>query len=162
MSNAASLERRIARLEDVQEIEQLQYEYAAAIDEGLDLDRLVTCFTPEGRWTANGFSADCRGRDEIRAFFSGIQKIQRQALHYTTQLRVSVADGGDTARVQAYLLCEATLLRAEGSDEAHTVYISSTYDNRCTKVGGTWLFEHVSVTRRHLASAAPAPVGIAS
>src|ERR1700722_4715343 len=62
MPDLESLQRRLNHFEDVRAIEDLKYRYTAAYDFGYDLDRLVGCFVPGGRWVANEF-ADCVGEE---------------------------------------------------------------------------------------------------
>jgi hypothetical protein len=154
------IEARLSRLENLRAIEQLQYEYAAAIDDGVDLPRLLACFVPTGRWTSNGTGVDCRGHEEIAEYFGRIRREVRQSLHYMTQPRVSIADDGRTAVLRAYVLAEATLLHADDPALTSTVFISTTYENRCVKVDGNWLFEHLDATRRHMVGTSAAPAGI--
>jgi hypothetical protein len=141
------LEARLALIEAEREIEQLQYRYTAACDHGYDVDAIASCFTPTGRWVANGF-ADCHGRDEIRAFFTSLARVTPQVLHYATSPRITVRPDGQTATAEFYLLCLSTV--TGGSDGAEAVIILGTYSDRCVKVNSEWLFEELRVDVRHI------------
>lgn len=68
--HGGDLEDRVRRLEDLHAIGQLRAHYCQALDDGR-WDDLVDLFTSDGAFV--GLST-ARGRDELRAFFSGLQQ----------------------------------------------------------------------------------------
>lgn len=143
MPDLESLQRRLNHLEAVRAIEDLKFRYTAACDFGYDLDMLVGCFVPGGRWVANGF-ADCVGEDEIRTYFRKLAAVTPMALHYATSPRITVADDGQAAIANFHLLNLATVKRRD-SDEHDAVVVLGSYEDRCVKVDGRWLFEELQV-----------------
>lgn len=148
-ANVLSLEQRVTRLEDAQAIQDVKFRYTQATDTGYDLDRIAACFTPDGRWAAEGF-ADCHGRDEIREFFGNLKQVVTMALHHATNPRIQVAPDGTSATGQFYLHCVCTMLRGDGSDDADAVLMIGTYSDRFAKVDGEWLLEELVAEVRHV------------
>jgi hypothetical protein len=146
VADLEAIQQRLELLEDVRAIEDLKHRYTAALDFGYDLDALAACFVPRGRWVANGFG-DCRGHDEIRAFFARLAKATPQTLHYATSPRIEVAPDGLSAVARFYLLNLSTVRRRD-SDELDAVVVLGTYDDRCVKIEGRWLFEELRVDVR--------------
>lgn len=137
------LSREVRYLEDVRAIEALKHRYTAACDFGYDLDALVSCFVPRGRWVAHTF-ADCRGHAEIRAYFERLARATPQTLHYATSPRIDVSPDGQSATANFYLLNLSTV-RRRGTADFDAVVILGTYEDRCVKVDGRWLFEELRV-----------------
>lgn len=146
MTDVAALERRLREVEDRLAIEALKHRYTAALDFGYDLEGLAACFVADGRWRANGFG-DCRGRDEIKALFARVAAATPMALHYATSPRIDLSADGRSALARFYLLNLATV-RSPGGEGEDAVVILGTYEDRCVKVGGEWLFEEVRVEVR--------------
>ncbi len=93
------LEQRIARLEAIEAIRDLDARYCRALDDG-DWDTLVTLFTDDGEFV--GLSR-ARGHAELRAFFAGLADAGLTAFwHHVTNLEISL-DGPDTARASSFL-----------------------------------------------------------
>ncbi len=147
--DAVSLEHRVARLEDVRAIQEVMFRYTEGTDTGYDLDKIASCFTPDGRWLAEGF-ADWHGRDEIRDFFGNLKQVVTMALHHATNPRIEVADDGMSATGQFYLHCLCTMLRADGSGESDAVLMIGTYTDRFEKVDEQWLLKELIADVRHV------------
>ncbi|MDT0202950.1 nuclear transport factor 2 family protein [Nocardioides sp. AE5] len=93
-----SLEARVRRLEDLHEIGQLRARYCQLLDDG-HWDDLVELFTPEGAFI--GLS-EVRGRDNLRAFFPGLQEGALEAWwHFSSNETIELA--GDEATGQTWL-----------------------------------------------------------
>jgi ketosteroid isomerase-like protein len=93
-----SLEARIQRLEDAEEIRTLDAVYCRLLDDG-DWPGLVELFTPDG--TFDGLSV-VTGRDALLAFFGGLADGGLTAFwHHVSNLEIAVDD--DTAAVRSLL-----------------------------------------------------------
>lgn len=95
----SELERRIARLEDLEAIRDLDARYCRALDDG-DWDTLVSLFTDDGEFV--GLSS-ARGHTELRAFFAGLADAGLTAFwHHVTNLEIAL-EGTDTAQARSFL-----------------------------------------------------------
>lgn len=148
-AGSPSLEERIARLEDAKAIHEVKFRYTNATDTGYDLDGIAACFTPDGRWAAEGF-ADCHGRDEIREFFGGLKQVVTMALHHATNPRIQVAADGTTATGQFYLHCLCTMLRGDEAGGSDAVLMMGTYRDRFARHDGEWLISELVADVRHV------------
>ena len=143
-----TLEQRVGRIEDVSAITSLKYRYAAFCDAGYDLDGLCSVFVPDGRWAANGYG-DFKGHAEIRAYFAGLATTVVDVLHYVTSPRIDLAEDGQSARGQFYLLCLCKSLRQDVTDVADPVVIAGTYEDQFVKIDGRWFFKELVVDVRY-------------
>jgi hypothetical protein len=143
-----TLEQRVGRIEDVSAITSLKYRYAAFCDAGYDLDGLCSIFTPDGRWAANGYG-DYRGHAEIRAYFAGLAPTVVDVLHYVTSPRIDLAQDGQSATGQFYLLCLCRSRRKDDPTIADPVVIAGTYQDQFVKIDGRWFFKELVVDVRY-------------
>ena len=147
-NEALTLEQRVGRIEDVQAIKTLKYQYAAFCDAGYDLDGLCSVFVPEGRWAANGYG-DFRGHAAIRAYFEQLSTTVTDVLHYVTSPRIEVAQDGYSAKGRFYLLCLCKSRRRDDPSVADPVVILGTYQDQFVKVDGRWFFQELVVDVRY-------------
>jgi SnoaL-like domain len=132
----ASLEERLQRVEDVEEIRRLKVRYAEACDTGFDANSIIALFTPDGVWDAGEF-----GRfvgEEMRPYWEETARISGTALHYMVNHVVDVADNGTDATGRCYLL--ATVDR-----EGTAYWMAVKYEERYRKVAGRWLFAEMKL-----------------
>ena len=122
-----TLEERVQRLEDIEDIRKLKIRYAGLCDAHYD--------DPDG---GSDFGVH-HGKQAIRAFFAGVSKQISFALHYMIGHAIDIAPSGHEASGTCYLWMPATL-------NGRAVWLAATYDNRYRKVGGQWLFSQVKVT----------------
>jgi hypothetical protein len=138
------LEARIQRLEDIEAIRDLKMAYAKLCDEGYDADGIVALFADEDvSWESDVFGT-YRGRDEIHAWFDGVDAEIRWALHLMVNPRIDVAPGGRTAKGSFYLLELATMSAADGG-EPDAVVMTGKYDDEFVKVGDEWRFKRIVI-----------------
>ena len=75
-----TLEQRVQRLEDYEEIRQLMVRYAAAMDNNFDANEIASLFTEDAVWTispATPVTGRHEGREAIGKFFAGlVERIQ--------------------------------------------------------------------------------------
>jgi hypothetical protein len=98
MPSVEDLEARLRRLEDIEAIRRLKFEYCAACDDDHNPDRLVSLFTPDGVWANSGVrTLRAEGHDGIRRIFQKIRdgKTVIRSAHLTMNPEIDVH--GDTA-----------------------------------------------------------------
>ena len=145
----ATVEQRLQRLEDIEEIRTLKQKYAKLCDTGLVEPGLSELFTKDAHWDADelGFylkgKADAqgvhlKGTKEIHAFFDDVSSSFSFALHYTLGHIIDVDDNGVDAKGTWYIWMPATV-----SDSA--TFLAATYEDTYKKVSGTWKCDSVRV-----------------
>jgi ketosteroid isomerase-like protein len=135
-----TLEERVQRLEDIEDIRRLKIRYAELCDAHYDdPDGLAALFTDDAVWDGGSDFGVYQGKQAIRAFFAGVSKQITFALHYMIGHAIDIAPSGHEASGTCYLWMPATL-------NGRAVWLAATYDNRYRKVGGQWLFSQVKVT----------------
>lgn len=93
------IERRLARVESLEAIRELDARYCRALDDG-DWDTLVSLFTDDGEFV--GLSRAC-GPGELRTFFAGLADAGLTAFwHHVTNLEITL-DSPDFARARSFL-----------------------------------------------------------
>ena len=91
-----SLERRLARIEDVEAIIRLKSRYAEYCDNGYDADGMVSLFAEDGIWEGNVFGVH-HGREAIRNHILGFHGQILWALHFMVNPVIDVAPDGLSA-----------------------------------------------------------------
>lgn len=100
----SSLEDRIRRIEDKQELQELFHRYCFAVDSLSDLDGLLDCFTEDAKFDLSGIGLPVvEGHAAIRAFFTQVFHDMTHHAHYGTNFHVREL-GEDTASVWAYVM----------------------------------------------------------
>jgi uncharacterized protein (TIGR02246 family) len=123
------LERRIARLEDLEAIRDLDARYCRALDDG-DWDTLVSLFTDDGEFV--GLSR-AHGHDELRRFFAELADAGLTAFwHHVTNLEITL-EGPDAARARSFLWQPCV--------QDGTPHIAAgRYTDALRRVDGTWRY----------------------
>jgi len=132
----ASIEERLQRFEDIEEIRRLKVQYAELCDTGFDADGIIALFTPDGVLDAGEF-----GRfvgEEMRGYWEETARITRAAMHYMVNHVIDLDPNGTDATGRCYLLATA--------DRDGTAYwMAVKYEERYRKVGTTWLFAEMKL-----------------
>jgi len=96
-----SLEQRIQRLEDTEEIRDILYHYTRCVDRG-DVDGIASCYTGDGCFYPSDLSSPIRGREAIHAIFEKLlDPTIKTCAHYITNQQVHF-ENADEALVFAY------------------------------------------------------------
>jgi uncharacterized protein (TIGR02246 family) len=137
-----TLEARIRKLTDIDEIQRLKARYAAACDNNYDPDAIAELFTEDAVWDGGKFGR-AEGRENIRRFFRRAPEVFSFAIHNVMNPRIEV--DGDRASGQWYLLQPAT---REPGHEA--VWLAAVYHDEYVRIRGKWLFKHLQVRSNFL------------
>jgi ketosteroid isomerase-like protein len=137
------LEQRIARLESIEEIKQLQVEYGRACDADLDADRIAALFAEDGSWEGGAPPSTFTGRAEVRGHFIEARSRLRWSSHFMIGPQIHVDESGTRAWGSWYLLEPATF--AENS-ELRSYWLTSVYDMEYVRdQEGTWLVQRMTL-----------------
>lgn len=138
----APIEKRLARLEDVEAIKNLKHQYAhCCSDPGYDPDGFASLFVDDAVWESDAFGT-YDGREAIHSFIANLREELLWALHYMVNPVIDVADDGLSARGMWVLLEPATMTSSDGPD---AVLMTGNYSDDFVKVGGEWKFKKVHV-----------------
>lgn len=132
----STLEERVQRLEDLEELRRLKIRYAQLCDANYDADGLAALFAEDAVWNGGQFGL-YEGRDAIRGFFAGVSDSFTFALHYVIGHQIDI-DSDTEAHGSWYILEPATI-----DDKA--TWIAAVYNDRYRKVDGRWMFAEVKV-----------------
>ena len=93
-----SLEARIRRLEDIEEIRALKARYCQACDDDHNPDRVAALFVEGGLWEGEGIGVHARGLDAIRGYIGAVRASGRirNSAHLVSNPVITVE--GDRAR----------------------------------------------------------------
>ena len=138
----SDLDRRVARLEDIEAIKRLKADYAAACDRNYDATAVAKLFVEDAVWESNVLGIH-RGRTAIYNFIEGSEHETPWITHIITNARIDVAPSGESA-AGAFSLLEISIVIDEHSAESGDSVISTaTYDDTFVKRDGYWYFQHV-------------------
>jgi ketosteroid isomerase-like protein len=133
----------------MEEIRQLKATYCGYCDQGYDADRLAELFTRDAIWDGGERFGLHRGRDAIRAFFSGISERITLAAHFVTNPVIELHPSGKTAKGRWITLMPATMAAEKGPE---AVWLAARYDDRYVRERDGWKFEQVRVSLFFLAT----------
>jgi SnoaL-like domain len=126
-----TVDERLQRLEDIEDIRRLKVRYAEACDGGFDPDEIIALFTDDGVWDAGEF-----GRfvgEEMRSYWQETARMTELAMHYMINHVVDLDANGVDATGRCYLLATA-------SRDGVAYWMAVKYEERYRKVDGRWLF----------------------
>ena len=145
---AADLDRKLTRLEDVNQLENLQMRYGYYLAT-LQWDSLANLFAEDGtiQIALRGVYA---GRAHVRRNLDlyGEPGVHEGNLHNHMQFQpvIDVAPDGRTAKIRA------RALSMMGNYGKAGMWMGGIYENQFTKVNGVWKFQHDQVFNNYFAS----------
>ena len=149
---SANLEKRMKRLEDIEDIKQLIARYAKAADHNGDPLMMSACLTEDATWYCEEVGR-WDGRDAIVAGLRETSTVRLPwALHYMTQPVITVATDGQTAEGEYYLWELAKATKEDGSGTEDT-WIGGWYESRFRNESGGWLFCEIKLIMKLMSAA---------
>jgi SnoaL-like domain len=139
------VERRLARLEAINELNELKWRYSAYCDDRYNPEGISSLFTDDGVWEATLFGRH-EGREAIKEFFASIGSTIQWAFHGLTNPSVLVADDGRSAVGRWYSIVLASMSRDEGQDGLDSVVMTAHYDDRFVLQEGEWRLKSLKCT----------------
>ena len=136
------LQRRVALLEDREEIRDLIERYAEAADRRNDPDMMRVLFAEDAIWEAPGF-----GRFDGRvAILDGLSEIAATRLlwtmHYMISPRIRIAEDRLTAHV-SWRVWELATISGNSRPNTDAIWGGGTYQVELARIAGCWQFAHV-------------------
>lgn len=132
-----SLESRVQRLEDIEEIRRLKLRYALLCDNGYDPDALADLYTEDAQWIPT-VNEHYTGRASIREYWASVSDEYSFAMHYMTGHSIDILPSGTEATGTWYLIEPATV-------SGKATWLSASYTDRYEKVDGVWKFSYVEL-----------------
>lgn len=139
------LERRLAKLEAVEEIRHLKLRYGQLCDAGYPVDPILAMFTEDAVWDGGATFGVFRGHAEIRQFFTAINEEVGFAVHYMIGDAIVVDDEVRAARGTWHMF-EAATMTVDGVPEA--MWLAAVYEDEYRHEDGTWKFSSVRLDFR--------------
>ena len=149
---ALSLEKRIARLEDIEAIRNLRARYAQYADDDYDADGMASLFVEDGVWEFTNEWGRHEGRQAIHEMTTALGRQITWALHFTICPQIEVAPDGQTATGRWYILALETMVGTVDPEERDAVIVSGIYSDEYVKVDGEWKFKQVVCTIHQLSN----------
>ena len=134
----ATVEQRLQRLEDIEEIRTLKQKYAKLCDQSYEPVGISNLFTENAHFDSDVQDVHLKGKKEIHDFFKDVSSSFTFALHYTLGHIVDVDDNGVDAKATWYIWMPATV------NDSATLF-AATYSDTYKKVSGTWLCDTVRI-----------------
>jgi ketosteroid isomerase-like protein len=150
LNELKKVKKRLAALEDREQIQELRASYCFLVDDGLFDELVDTCFTEDAACdfrSANGKVGPfvAKGSDEIRVFFGQVVASMLEGMSHTIHNHRIEIDG-DRAAGDCYFEVTA---RDPASGEA--VMGAGRYLDRYRRVEGRWRFEERNAVIFHMA-----------
>lgn len=133
----ATLEEKVQRLTDIEDIKILKLKYARHCDDNYNPEGIASCFTENGIWDGGPLGyAECH--EGIKAFFTASPQLVSFAAHYTTNPIIEI--DGDTATATWYLWQPMVLVEGQ-----QAMWLIAHYHDRYQRGSDGWLIEHLKL-----------------
>jgi hypothetical protein len=139
-----SIEDRLQRLEDIEDIRALKYRYAELCDDGYQPEGLADLFMPDGVWDGGDDYGRYEGREAIAGYWRGCGENIPFAIHYILNHVVEPVEPGRRATGRCSLFQPMTM-------EGKAYWAGVRYDEEYVKHDGAWRFATSRLTTLLLA-----------
>lgn len=139
--DTTELEARVRRLEDIEAIKQLKARYCALCDADYDAEGIAALFTEDAVWDGGSTFGVARGRDGIRAHFTGASKRVTIARHQVMNPIIDV--DGDAATGHWLLFQPCATAGRDGDEQA--VWLAATYADTYRRTAEGWLISGTTI-----------------
>lgn len=141
-----SLEERVQRLEDIEQIKKLKARYCYYCDAPYDADSIAELFVEDGVWDGGETFGKYVGKENIRKFFKQVRNNIIFGIHSVLTPDIEVKES--QARGTWYLwsagtYAEAIVAREKRKNVPYWAFIK--YDDDYLKVDGKWKFKSLKV-----------------
>ncbi len=140
----SSLEVRLQRIEDIEAIRRLKYEYAYLCDDGYRAEALAGLFTRDGVWDGGDEYGRYTGRGEIASYWRQCAQGIPFAMHFILNHTVDIDEPESRASGRCNLLQPMTL-------SGRPYWAGVRYDEEYRVENSTWKFQRMALTTLMLA-----------
>jgi len=134
-----SLEARVDRLESMEEIRKLKYQYCYYCDQDYDPEGIASLFAEDGIWSNGNTLTPTVGRKAIADSFRDVSKSIPFAAHIVMNPIVEV--NGDTATGRWWLMMPSTNI-VDDAPKGH--WLVAEYEDDYVRVNGKWYFKKLT------------------
>ncbi len=127
----ATLEQRVQRLENLEQITEVTMQLARHFDNNYHADGVVSLFTDDGVFDGGPFGRH-EGLAAIRGFFETVTGQITFAKHHLATHAIHLSDSGTDAAGQWYMWGTHTIV-------GEAMFLALTWDMRYRKISGRWL-----------------------
>lgn len=145
MDNQQEFEKRLLRLEAIEDIRRLKMRYARLCDSGYPADALSELFVEDSVWDGGESLGRYEGIDEIRQFFTNSPARIAWAMHYCVASDISVDPDLTSATGSWYLLQPLTRF-------GDATWLMGVYYEEYLRTDDGWRFKNVRLEARVLTS----------
>lgn len=143
----ATIEQRLTRLEDIEQIRQLISKYAHYLDDGYNPEGIASTFTEDGIWLIENEAI--KGREAIKQRCKKLPEIIFWSMHTLSTATIDITLNG-LAKCRFYGQALQTM-KAGPLDEKDAYIILSVYTTTCIKIEDKWYFELVQANTQQAA-----------
>ena len=137
-----TLEERIQRMEDIEEIKQLKAQYCAGCDDDHNSETICALFVEDGVWDWEQ-TAYCDGKAQIKEFMDNLRASGRirNSAHMVTNPQIEVNGDRATAHWRFIMLHTDNVPGQPDRDNVQHHRIIGYYQDDHVKVDGKWYFQ---------------------
>jgi hypothetical protein len=147
MSNLSpSTQNRLQRLEDIESIKFLKYQYARHLDDGYQADPIASLFVEDGEWIIKGVGGEVRGHPAIKAHCANLRASIAWSQHNIFAPHIEINEAGDQASARFNLVCLLTMLPNANTAQSEAFILAGQYEDHLVKRNGQWLFKAMTGT----------------
>ena len=136
-----TLEQRVQRIEDAEEIRRLRYLYCE-YGNLYDAERFAALFAPDAIWDGGDAFGRQEGLEQIEQMVRDAGERIRFSAHYITNELIEV--DGDSATGRWWLFMPCVL-------DGESTWLFATYDDEYVKLDGRWLIEKIVLDVKNFA-----------
>jgi hypothetical protein len=141
---SSGLERRIARLEDIEAIKNVITRFSRGADHGCDPVMLRPLFSDDAIFDVGQLARYETGDEIVRMMHANNKSGFHWTLHYLISPEINVAEDGKTADAFYYLWEPASTPREGARDQAY--WIGGWYEAKLVKEDSGWKYKHLILT----------------
>ena len=138
MADVNDLERRIARLEDIEAVKRLKYRYWRHLDLK-QWDELAACFVPTATVSYGDGKYEFRGVDAIMSFLREALGTERGSVTIHQGHHPEIDLTGPTTATATWALYNYMF----NEKQNRGIRIGAYYYDECVKVASEWKFQHI-------------------